>query len=76
MTIATLQKRVIKNITSVNDERILKEINQLIDENSKVYVLSEYQIKRVEESRRQFERGEFYTQEEVDLQVEKWLKEK
>jgi hypothetical protein len=76
MTVAALQKRVKKNISWVEDKLVLEKINQLIDETSKVYVLSDYQVKRVEESRKQIERGEFYTQEEMDIKVEEWLKEK
>lgn len=76
MTVLALQNRVKKNISLIEDEVILGQINDLIDQNSKVCVLSEYHIKRLEESRKQFENGEFYTQEEVDLKVEQWLKEK
>jgi hypothetical protein len=31
---------------------------------------------KIEISRKQIENGEFYTQEEVDLEIEKWLNEK
>ena len=76
MTVATLQKRVKENISFVEDVAVLEKINQLIDATSKVYVLSEYQIKRLQESREQIERGEFLTQEEMDKKVEEWLKER
>lgn len=44
MTVVALKKRAIKNIASVEDIAVLEQINQLIDDSKKVYVLSDYQL--------------------------------
>ncbi len=41
-----------------------------------VYQLSDYQLERLAKSRKQFEDGDFLTQEEMDKKVEEWLNEK
>ena len=76
MTIDALQKRVLKNITSVKDEVILKKINQLIDDSSCVYVLSEKQIELLKEADEDIKNGSIFTQEEMDTKVEEWKKRK
>lgn len=76
MTIDALQKRVLKNITSVKDEVILKKINQLIDDSSCVYVLSEEQIELLKEADEDIKNGSIFTQEEMDTKVEEWKKRK
>jgi predicted transcriptional regulator len=76
MTTIALKKYLVSKINLLEDSSVLDKIKELIDETSKVYVLSEYQIQRVEESRRQIEAGNFLTQEEMDKKVEEWLNEK
>jgi len=76
MTIAALQKRVVQNISLVNDEQVLKKINQLIDESSKVYVLSDYQLDLLKEADEDSKTGNIFTQEEMDKKVEEWKKRK
>lgn len=75
MTIAALQKRVKNNISSINDKLVLEKINQIIDENSDVYELSDAQLEKVEKSRNQIASGHFLTQETMDEKVQKWLSE-
>ena len=76
MTIEALQKRVLKNITSVKDEVILKKINQLIDDSSKVYILSDEQLDLLKEADEDIKNGNIFTQEEMDIKVEEWKKRK
>ena len=76
MTIAALQKRVKNNISLIENKLILEKINQLIDENSKIYELSDKQMEQVEKARKQIISGDFLTQEEMDSKVEVWLNEK
>ena len=52
----------------------LKNKNGFVDKDG-VYHLSDFQLERLARSRKQFEDGDFFTQEEVDLLVEKCLKE-
>jgi hypothetical protein len=76
MTTIALKKYLISKINLLEDDNVLSEIKEIVDKNEIVYQLSDYHVNRIEESRAQFKNGEFYTQEEVDLQVEKWLNEK
>jgi hypothetical protein len=76
MTTIALKKYLISKINLLEDDDVLSEIKEIVDKNEIVYQLSDYHLNRIEESRVQFENGEFYTQEEVNLQVEKWLNKK
>jgi hypothetical protein len=76
MTTIALKKYLISKINLLEDDAVLKQLKKIVQNNEKVYQLSDYQIKRLEESRKQFAEGNFYTQDEVDVIVEKWLKEK
>ena len=55
-------------------EKSPKNKNGFVDKDG-VYQLSDFQLEKLAKSRKQFEDGDFFTQEEVDLEVEKWLKE-
>jgi hypothetical protein len=76
MTTIALKKYLISKINLLEDDDVLSEIKEIVDKNEIVYQLSDYHLNRIEESRAQFKNGEFYTQEEVNLQVEKWLNKK
>jgi predicted rRNA methylase YqxC with S4 and FtsJ domains len=76
MTVATLQKRVKENISFLEDKTILEKINQLIDENSQVYILSEKQLELVKEAQEQYKKGDYITQDEMDKKVDLWSKRK
>ena len=76
MTVATLQKRVKENISLINDKSILETINRIIDENSQVYILSDEQVNLVKEAQEEFKNGDYLNQEDVDKQVEQWVKRK
>ena len=76
MTVATLQKRVKENISLINDKSVLETINQIIDENSQVYILSDEQVHLVKEAQEEFKNGDFLNQEDMDKQVEQWAKRK
>ncbi len=73
MTVAALQKRVKQNISSIEDLVVLEKINQLIDETSKVYVLSEDQLQMLKEANEDLKNGYFFTQEEMDEKVKEWM---
>ena len=76
MTTTALQKRVIKNIAFVEDKAILEKINQLIDQTSKVYILSEYELAKLKEADVDIKNGDVFTEEEMDKHVEQWLNER
>ena len=71
-----LQELLIKKISSTTDERILQEVNRLLetgaDEDS--YQLTPEQIAGIEESREQIKNGQFLTNEEANKEIQEWLK--
>jgi hypothetical protein len=77
MTTIALKKYLVSKINLIDDAIVLDKIKNIIEKKeSKVYVLSDFHLNRLEESRKQFANGDFYSQEQVDLEIERWLKEK
>ena len=76
MTIAALQKRVKQNISLVEDQAVLEKINQLIDETSKVYILSDYQLELLKDADDDIKNNHVFTQAEMDNFVDQWKKRK
>lgn len=76
MTIAALQKRVKQNISLVEDQAVLEKINQLIDETSKVYILSDYQLELLKDADEDIKNNHVFTQAEMDNLVDQWKKRK
>jgi hypothetical protein len=76
MTTIALKKYLVSKINLLEDDTVLKQLTKIVQNNEKVYQLSDYQIEKVAKSREQFEKGEFLTQDEMDKKVEEWLKEK
>lgn len=71
-----LQELLIKKISSINDERILLEVNRILETGlgEDIYQLSDEQIAAVEEAEEQIRNSEFFTDEEVRKESEEWLK--
>ena len=77
MTAIALKKYLVAKINLIDDDSVLDKIKKIVDEKeSKVYVLSNYHLEKLSKSRKQFEDGDFFTQDQVDLKVEQWLNEK
>ncbi len=77
MTAIALKQYITNRIIDIDDDVILEKIRNLIDSNSeKVYELSEFQIKRLEESRIQFQNGEYIDQTEMNKKMSEWLSQK
>ena len=77
MTAIALKKYLVSKINLIDDDSVLDKIKKIVDEKeSKVYVLSNYHLEKLSKSRKQFEDGDFFTQDQVDLKVEQWLNEK
>lgn len=73
MTILDLQKRVKKNISLIEDKLVLEKINQLIDESSKVYVLTDTQLQMLKEADENIKNGDVIDGDEMESRVSKWL---
>ena len=77
MTAIALKKYLVSRINLIDDDSVLDKIKKIVDKKeSKVYVLSDYQLEKLAESRKQIEDGDFLTQDEMDKKVEEWLNEK
>lgn len=75
MTTLERKKYLKQKIDLVEDDAILDKIEKLIKENQGVYVFSEKQIMAVNEARTEYLQGEFTTDEEEQLEIEKWFEE-
>ena len=78
MSIAELQKKLIEKISETTDIETLEEISNWIslnDELPAVYHFSDEQLAKLDESEQQINNGNFYTNEEVNKETEKWLEE-
>lgn len=77
MSVTVLKKQLIDKIKDVNDEDILEDVLTFIEfkvSPDKLIHLSQEQIFRIEESRKQIKSGKSLTQEEVEQHMKEWLK--
>lgn len=75
MTTAELKKSIVREVQAVNDEKMLEFILIALENiNSPMPELKDWQLKAIEESERQFERGEVISKEEADRKILQWLK--
>ncbi|MDR7128458.1 hypothetical protein J2X69_000790 [Algoriphagus sp. 4150] len=68
--------QIISKITSISDREILKEINKLVDLESKsdtVYELSPEQRTAIEKELKDVEEGRVYSSEDADKMLREWL---
>lgn len=76
MTTAELKILIHESVINIEDEKFLKYIYDLLRikySPVKEVEMSDYQKKRLEESIKQAERGEYRTSEEVFTDIEQWL---
>ena len=78
MTTLELKKDLLHRIAEINDESVLSAIKTFIEttSESKIYKLTPEQRNEIQEGREQIARGEYFTSEQVESEVDKWLKEK
>ena len=75
MTTAELKKSIVREVQAVTDEKMLEFILIALENiNSPMPELKDWQLKAIEESERQFERGEVISKEDADRKILKWLK--
>jgi len=75
MTTAELKKSIVREVQAVNDEKMLEFILIALENiNSPMPELKDWQLKAIEESERQFERGEVISKEDADRKILQWLK--
>jgi predicted transcriptional regulator len=78
MTTVDLKNRLIHTIAGLNDKSLLTAIEKFIETKSEsmIYKTSQEQRRRIVEGRSQIEKGETFTNEQVELEMDKWLYEK
>ncbi|NOX85489.1 MAG: hypothetical protein GXO86_05925 [Chlorobi bacterium] len=78
MTTVELKNILIHKIASIDDETFLKAIRTIIDAKteSTIYKTSHKQKQSIKEGLDQLQNGEFYTNEQLEAEVNKWLEEK
>lgn len=78
MTTIELKNILIHRIAGINDKSFLTAIKTIVDAKSEstIYKTSPEQRLRIKEGREQIARGEYFTNEQVELEIDKWLKEK
>ena len=78
MTTIELKNILVHKIAAINDTSFLKAIKTIIDIKSEtvIYKTSAEQRAKIEEGLNQIENGEYYTNEQVESEINKWLKEK
>jgi predicted transcriptional regulator len=78
MTTIDLKNILIHKIAGINDKSFLNAIKTIIEakEDSIIYKTNSEQRKRIQEGKEQIARGECFTDEQVETNIDKWLKEK
>jgi hypothetical protein len=78
MDSSDLKLDLIKHISASENLDLLKEIKRLLSletNDREVYKFSPEQLQRVNESLEQYKQGKVMTQEEAEIDIQKWLKE-
>ena len=90
MSTSDLKLKLIAQIIATDDALLLDRIEEIINSNlivneqtstyekvdsEKIYVLNEWQQQRIDIALKQFENGEFLTEEEAEKDIQKWFEE-
>jgi predicted transcriptional regulator len=78
MTTVELKNSIIHRISELNDKSLLNAIKTLIETKSEstIYKTIPEQRKRIKEGRTQIAKGEFFSNEQVEMEIDKWFAEK
>jgi predicted transcriptional regulator len=78
MTTVELKNILIHRIAGINDKTFLAAIKTIIETKSEsiIYKTSQAQRLGIQEGRDQIASGDYLTNEQVELEIDEWLKEK
>lgn len=76
MTTIALKKYLVSKINLLEDESILEKLKTIVDKNEVTYELSVSQIQLINEAQEEIKKGEYISQDEMDLKVQAWEKRK
>jgi len=76
MTTIDLKNILIHRIAGINDKSFLAAINTIVESKSKstIYQTTPEQRKEIEEGLSQIAKGEYFNNDQVELEIDKWLK--
>ena len=78
MNTVDLKNILIHKIAGINDKSFLTAIKTIIESKSEatIYRTSSEQREKIIEGQEQISNGEYFTNDQVDLEINQWLKEK
>ena len=78
MTTIELRNILIHKIAAINDKSFLAAMNTIIDTKSEklIYRTTPEQRQRIKEGQEQLARGETFSNDQVEADIDKWLSEK
>lgn len=79
MRTVEIRKRLIEEINSSSNKNLLEEMYSFLNKDNTAntfFKLSKTQKLAIEKGREQIKKGESFTNDEVDSEIEKWLNEK
>jgi predicted transcriptional regulator len=78
MTTVELKNILMHKIAGIEDKSFLAAIKTIIETKSKltIYKTTPEQRKRIKEGKAQIAKGEYFTNEQVEMEIDKWLSEK
>ena len=77
MSTDEIKQHLFEGIENIDDNEFLMTIKEIVDHKyaeTKSPDLTDWQLKRIRESEKQIEQGDFMTDEQVNTLVDKWLK--
>ena len=75
MSVNDLKRILVSKIAETKDEDLLKVIYRILDSNNEPYHLSAEELFAVHEAQAEYKRGNFITNEELQKELSKWLKD-
>jgi len=78
MTTLELKNILIQRIAGINDKSFLTAINTIIESKSEttIFKTTPEQREKIKDGRAQIAKGESFSNEQVEKEIDKWLKEK
>ncbi len=75
MSTVELRHIIIEKLSQIDDASFLKAIKTIVESkaNEDVYKLSDFQKKRIEESREQVKLGQTISNEAIQKEIKQWL---
>lgn len=78
MKTTEIKKRLIDEINSLDNRKILEELYRFLNLENKIektYKLSEEQESAISEAREQIQNGDYLTNDQANDEIDKWLEE-